>query len=116
MTRTRIRDVFESSAKSWELDKFEMFEKYVKVERDSIVLTTGLAVRRLLTLAALALDGVILYFLTMQYHRNRDEIESVRIVSLRHLVLWLCDSTLFSILNFLQKRSSFLSDYKQHRE
>ncbi|CBY35494.1 unnamed protein product [Oikopleura dioica] len=59
VTRAKIREGFEKSAKSWEIDKFEMFEKYVKVERGSVVLTTGLALRRLLTLAALALDGII---------------------------------------------------------
>ena len=73
MTREKIREIFEKSAKSWELDKFEMFEKYVKVERGSLALTMGLALRRLLTLAALALNGIILYFLIMQHHRKRSK-------------------------------------------
>ena len=44
-------------------------------ERRSVTLTTGLALRRLLTLAALALDGIILYFLIMQHHRKLAKIE-----------------------------------------
>ena len=66
ISKASIKDAFASDSRSWELNKFETFNQYLRVQNQQVGLLVGFMVRRLSTVAVLCLNGIVIYGLHLQ--------------------------------------------------
>jgi len=61
-----IKEEFERESRPWEISKFHTFNTYLRSQSKQIRLVVGFMARRLATIVALCLNGIILYVLYLQ--------------------------------------------------